>query len=150
MSISPAFVPVRLSVLILLLWGCSAPPEAIVIDNAFVRLPVPGREVLVGYFDLYNGTKAPVTIVAAASEAARAIELHTMIADGDMMRMRPLKTLTVAPGERIQFAPGSHHLMIFGASATAGETIEIIFEFEGGASQRTTFDVQPFEGAKPS
>jgi len=136
--------------LTLLLVGCSRPPDAIVIDNAFIRLPVPGRDVLVGYFDLHNGTASSVTILGAHSPSARAIELHTMIADGDMMRMRPLKTLTLAPGERVRFAPGGHHLMVFGLSASAGETIEVTFEIEGAPDHRANFDVQPFEGAKPS
>jgi copper(I)-binding protein len=133
-----------------LLVGCSRPPDALVVANAFIRLPVPGRDVLVGYFDLHNGTASSVTILGAHSPSARAIELHTMIADGDMMRMRPLKTLTLAPGERVSFAPGGHHLMIFGATAQAGQSINITFEFEDGSHHAATFEVRPFEGAKPS
>ena len=136
--------------LALLLHSCSTPPEAIVIDNAFVRLPVPGRDVLVGYFDLYNGTSDSVTIVGAHSPSADAIELHTMLEDGDMMRMRRLRTLTLGAGESVSFAPGGHHLMIFGATAKAGGSIDITFEFEGQLSHSAAFEVRPFEGAKPS
>lgn len=132
-----------------LLFGCSQTPE-IVVQNAWVRLPVPGRDVMVGYFEIHNATREPVTVTRAHSPDARAVEMHTMMTDGDMMRMRPLGPFTVTPGERVRFAPGGHHLMIFGATATAGGHLTITFELDDGRTLDAAFEVRPFEGAHSS
>ena len=140
-----------LALLALLLVACSAPPDdSVAVSDAWVRLPVPGRDIMVGYFELNNPTAAPVTLTGARSDQARSVELHTMRSDGDMMRMRPLERLTVAAGQRAQFAPGGHHLMIFGGTAVAGDVMTITFEFDGGLTVDAAFEVRPFEGANPS
>ncbi|MFM7780517.1 MAG: copper chaperone PCu(A)C, partial [Alphaproteobacteria bacterium] len=43
-----------------------------------------------GFLTLRNNGAAPDRLISAASPAARVVELHTHIREGDVMRMRPV------------------------------------------------------------
>lgn len=122
-------------VLLLAVVGCSAPD--LEVRDARVRALVPGTDKTVGYFRLVNRTEDVLTFTGAKSVSARAIELHTTTADeSGIMRMRRLANLRVAPGETLDFAPGGHHLMLFGVAglgdrvAGPGDRVEISLQFE--------------------
>ncbi|MGA0840727.1 MAG: copper chaperone PCu(A)C [Pseudomonadales bacterium] len=66
------------------------------------------------YLTVRNETTTPFDIVGFQSPITDRIELHTMTQDGDMMRMRRLDRITVAPGATLTLEPGGLHLMIFG------------------------------------
>jgi copper(I)-binding protein len=78
----------------------------------------------VGYFDITNSGTTDVVLVAARSEGVRAIEMHTIVVDGDMVRMRHLERVIVPAGGTIQFKTGGHHLMLSGV-AELGQTTQI-------------------------
>lgn len=125
----------------LLLSGCSAENDAatspIAIENAWLRTPPHGLDKTAGYFQLTNRTGNSMTLIGAISEQIRSIEMHTTIVDGDMMRMRRLKTIPIPAGETIRFEPGGMHLMIFGLR-TSGD-ITITLQFEDGTAQTVPF-----------
>ena len=94
------------------------------IENARVRALIPGQDKTVGYFEINNGTAADVSLIGAMSSIAEALEFHTTIRDGDMVRMRRLQQVVVPAGATIHFQPGGRHLMLFGVRSLA-ETNEI-------------------------
>lgn len=135
----------RLAALVALGWLMSAcsPPAAVHIDDPYIHPPVPGRDVAVGYFDLRNDTATDIALAAATSPNARAIEIHTHIRDGEMLRMRRLETVAVASGSLVEFAPGGHHLMLFGYSGPEHGSITITLQFSSGEPRSVEFAVQP-------
>lgn len=129
----PFSLPISLLCL-LAVWatGCSTEPEsAISVENARIRELIPGQDMTAGYFDMRNTTNTPVTLVGAQSALARKIELHTTTLDAGVMRMRPLPSLTLAPGESVSFQPGGNHLMLFGVRSLDTRN-EIRLILEGG------------------
>lgn len=117
--------------------GCAG-NKAIRVDEAWSRPSLLGNNAVV-YFVLRNNSTTADTLLGASSEIARAVELHqSMIvaADGmaendeldgmivgaehqmegmqmgDTMQMMPLTELTLSPGEKIDFEPGSYHVML--------------------------------------
>ena len=86
----------------------------VALSNARVRALIPGQDTTVGYFDVTNSGTTDVVLVAARGEGVRAIEMHTIVVDGDMVRMRRLERVVVPAGETIQFKSGGHHLMLSG------------------------------------
>jgi copper(I)-binding protein len=107
-----------------------------------------------GFMVLRNaGTRAD-RLLSAATPAARAVELHTHLREGDVMRMRPVQDIPVPAGETVELRPGGMHLMLIGLAAPlqqggrvpltlrfehAGEVqVELIVESAGarGASHR--------------
>jgi copper(I)-binding protein len=89
------------------------PGARLAFTEARVRQPIPGQDKTVAYFTVSNQGSRPVSLVAARAEGVGAIELHTTVRDGDMVRMRRLREVSVAPGESVVFEPGGRHLMLF-------------------------------------
>ncbi len=121
-----------------LVFDRAVPAPSLSIDNARVREPIPGQDKTVAYFSATNTGDAAVELVAAESPLARAVELHTNVRDGDMVRMRRLDKMTIAPGETVHFAPGGHHLMVFGVQALP-ESVPFELITAGGGRLRVAF-----------
>lgn len=71
-------------------------------------------------------------LVAASSPAARVVELHTHIRDGDVMRMRPVANIPIAAGQTVTLAPGGLHIMLIGLAQplAAGSRVPLTLRFE--------------------
>jgi copper(I)-binding protein len=95
------------------------PASTLTISNPKIRALIPGQDTTAGYFDITNSGTTAVTLVGATSPHARSIEIHTIIRDGDMVRMRRLDTVTIEPGATEVFATGGTHLMLFGVERLA-------------------------------
>ncbi|MEZ5560695.1 MAG: copper chaperone PCu(A)C [Pseudomonadales bacterium] len=106
--------------------------------EARVRQPIPGQDKTVGYFTARNDGTAPIVLVGAQSPSLRSIEMHAILHDGDMVRMRRQQTVEIAPGETVRFQPGGLHLMIFG-TAGLGETVDIELVTASGGRVPVTF-----------
>ena len=125
--------------LVLLSGGCD--PGALVFEDARIRLPVPGSDKSVGYFQLTNTTGADISISSAEAVGVRTIEFHTMTMDGDMMRMRRLSEFLVPAGERVAFVSGGKHLMMFGVGEL-GESVAVTFSSDDGVEYSHHFAVR--------
>jgi copper(I)-binding protein len=109
------------------------------VTNARVRAVIAGQDKTVGYFDVHNTGAQAEALTAASSDSARAIEMHEIIHDGDMVRMRRQASVNIPAGGTISFAPGGLHLMLFGVTdlpvtvtitltSASGEQIAIPFK----------------------
>lgn len=104
---------------VVLLSACGAsdetavPAATIAVSDARIRTPAAGMDMTAAYLTLRNETTTAFELVAFESPVTDRIELHTMTQDGDMMRMRRLDRISVAPGETLTLEPGGLHLMIF-------------------------------------
>jgi copper(I)-binding protein len=85
-----------------------------------------------GFLRLRNGGTQPDRLIAASTPAARVVELHTMERDGDVMRMRPVRDIAVAPGATVELRPGGFHIMLIGLTApmTQGGRVPLTLRFE--------------------
>jgi periplasmic copper chaperone A len=106
--------------------------------DARVRAPIPGQDKTVGYFTVTNDGGRPVVLTGARAAGVRAIEMHTTVRDGDMVRMRRLAEVTVAPGGTVRFEPGGLHLMLFGTSHLP-ETLDVELLTAGGDTLNVSF-----------
>jgi hypothetical protein len=85
-----------------------------------------------GFLRLRNGGAQPDRLLSAATPAARVVELHTMERDGDVMRMRPVRDILVAPGATVELRPGGFHIMLIGLTApmAQGGRVPLTLRFE--------------------
>lgn len=114
---APRNRPLALAALVVLgtLAGCAEGP-ALQVSEARVRQLIPGQETTVGYLTLRNTGARDRVLTAVASDAARAVEMHTTVRDGDVVRMRRLSEVVIPAGETVRFEPGGRHLMLFGVT----------------------------------
>ncbi len=124
--------------------GCApaAPPEPM-IEQARFKVPLPGKTVSAGYFDLHNPTAAPLVLTGVRAEIGSSVEIHRTIRSGDQVRMERLTTLTIDPGQTLRFEPGSYHLMLFGLD-TLPEQTTVTLEFADGRRTSGTFAAEPW------
>ncbi len=99
--------------------AAAEPAATLTISNPRIRALIPGQDTTAGYFDITNSGTTAVTLVAATSLLARSIEIHTIIRNGDMVRMRRLDGVTIEPGATEVFGTGGTHLMLFGVERLA-------------------------------
>jgi periplasmic copper chaperone A len=71
----------------------------------------PGR-MMAGFMTLSNHGDVPIVLVDARSPLFERVEIHTMIMDDGVMRMRRLEHLTIEPGQSVSLEPGGKHLML--------------------------------------
>jgi copper(I)-binding protein len=116
--------------------------DGVEIDDAYVLDPPPTKNVAVGYFTATNHASAPRKLVAAHTDAAERVEIHTHEHDGDMMRMRRVDAVDLPPNERVELTPGGLHLMIFGVTRFERDRIEMVLVFDDGTEQRVPFAVR--------
>jgi hypothetical protein len=97
-----------------------------------------------GYMVIRNTGSAPDRLIRAESPAARAVELHTTIRDGEVMRMRPVADITVPPGGEVRLAPGGLHVMFVGTTQrfVQGTRIPARLVFERSGAIDVEFDVE--------
>jgi copper(I)-binding protein len=86
----------------------------LVIDEGYVRKPIPGRSMSAAFMTINNTGAADVVLKTAAIEGARSVEMHTHTHKDGVMRMRQLHELTIKAGDSVMLEPGGLHLMIFG------------------------------------
>lgn len=84
------------------------------------------------YATLSNrGTEADA-LVAAASDAARTVELHEVRHEGGAMAMRPVARMHLPAGGTLPMKPGGYHVMLLGLTRDLhpGDHVEVVLTFE--------------------
>jgi periplasmic copper chaperone A len=92
----------------------AAEATALHIEQAWLREPVPGRNVAALYMQVRNTGATAVRITGAELRDAKSAAIHQSIERDGMMRMRPVKALAVPAGGSVAMAPGGYHVMVFG------------------------------------
>ncbi len=84
------------------------------IIHAWSRPNLPNRPAA-AYMAIANDGETADKLLSVASPAFETIELHTVIKDGDVMKMQPVQSIDVPADDTAVLEPGGLHLMLFGA-----------------------------------
>lgn len=97
-----------------------------------------------GFLQLRNTGAQADRLLAASSPIARVVELHTMTRDGDVIRMRPVQDIVVAPGQTVELRPGGLHIMMIGLSGpmNQGSRVPLTLRFERAGEVRVELAVE--------
>lgn len=79
-----------------------------------------------------KNANATDTLVAASSDVAASVELHTVISEDGIMKMRPVEGGIEIPGMGLQMLqPGSYHIMLIGLNndLKSGDTFAVTLTF---------------------
>jgi periplasmic copper chaperone A len=105
-----------------------------------------------GFMGISNRGSVADRLLSASSPAARAMELHSMIRDGDVMRMRPMNGIEIRAGQTVTLRPGGFHLMLIGLSQPLrqGETVPVTLRFERAGEVQVALSVQAAGAREPA
>lgn len=100
------------------------------VSDAWARATPPGTTVGAVYMTIAGGDGGD-RLLGAATDRAGAVELHTVVDDGGMARMRPIEFLDLPAGERVQLAPQGTHLMLIDLRSplVAGDEFALTLRF---------------------
>ena len=124
------------------------------VTDAWVRAAPPGAMMLAGYARLHNAGDEPVIVRGASSDMFGDVSLHESVESGGVERMRPLASISIAPGDDVLLAPGGKHLMLMKPqrALTAGTAVTIHFDTsvrDGVEAMFVGRDAAPFGVGNP-
>jgi copper(I)-binding protein len=126
--------------LLLVAWPAWAQLE---IENPWSRATAPGAKVAAGYMLVRNKASSPDRLLGAATSAARKVETHVTLRDGDIMRMREVQGYEIPAGGTFELKPGGPHLMFVDVRRPfkEGERIPVTLRFERAGDMKVEFRV---------
>lgn len=82
------------------------------IDGAFARATLPRAPVAGGFLTVTNAGSADDKLVSAQSPASGKVTLHSMVMEGNVMKMREVDDgIAIPAGQTVVLKPGGYHLM---------------------------------------
>lgn len=124
--------------------SASTQPQAdatrVAVDGAWIRPTVKGQTATGGYMTL-TATEA-LTLIGFSTSVAEETELHEMVMDGNVMRMRAIDALALPAGQAVTMkpGPGAKHLMLMGLKRQikAGEVIQLTLQLRDAGGKAFT------------
>lgn len=107
--------------------------NALTLTDGYAHATLPNQPVAGGFVTIANAGDADDRLVAASSDIAGVMQVHTMAMDGDVMVMRELADgLPLPAGETVVLQPGGLHIMFMQLNSPlmAGETVPVTLTFE--------------------
>ncbi len=116
-------------------------PAQVTVADPWVRGTVAGQKSSGAFMQLTS--TVDVTLVDAASPAAKIVEIHEMKVDGGMMKMRAVDRLPLPAGKPVELRPGGYHLMLLDLPTPLkpGDVVPVTLTFEDKAGRATTLRV---------
>jgi copper(I)-binding protein len=126
-------------------------PQPLYVDQAWIRLSANPSNPSAGYFTVHGGPEK-VQLRGVITDRAQRIEMHESMQHDGMAMMMPIESADIPAKEKVVFAPGGKHLMLWGINPGAVEqgTMPLTFLFSNG--DRIIVDTvirKPSEGAPP-
>ena len=122
------------------------------VEQAWARATPGGAKTGAVYLTVTNTGTTPDTLVGAATPAADKAELHEMKMQNNIMEMRPISTLSLAPGQSVTLGPNGYHIMLVGLKAPLkeGDTLPITLSFQHAPKQDVTVPVMKLGAMGPA
>ena len=116
--------------------GTAIVRDQLSVQGAWVAEALPGQSMTAAYMTISSEGDVEEELVSVESEVAEKLELHEMVQQGEMMRMRRVDSIVIDPGEEVALEPGGLHIMLIGLTREIkeGDTVELHLIFESGAN----------------
>lgn len=88
------------------------------------------------YMTLVNQTDTSDALISATTDVAETVELHTVIDDNGVMKMRPVEKIDLPAGGEQQLKPGGFHIMLLNIKKdlNEGDTVHLTLTFQNGGT----------------
>ena len=112
------------------------------VKDPWVRGTVAGQKAT-GMFAQITST-AGGKLVSASSPVAGVVEVHEMVMDGNVMKMRAVTGLELPAGKAVELKPGGYHVMLMDLKQElkAGESVPVTLVIEGAGGKRESVEVK--------
>ena len=119
---------------------------AITISHPYARATAAGQPSGGGFMTFVNGGGND-KLLSVSAEVSKAVELHEMKMEGDVMKMRQVEGIDLQAGKTVELKPGGQHVMFIGLTQTlksgAHFPLTLRFEKAGEVKVEVTVMTQP-------
>jgi copper(I)-binding protein len=121
------------------------------VRHPWSRATAPGAKVAVGYMEIRNIGTQPDRLLSATTDVAQRVEMHVTQRDGDVMKMREVKSFEIPARERYALRPGGSHLMLVDVTRPLkkGERFTMTLRFERAGELEIELEVQEIGSRHP-
>ena len=112
------------------------------VKDPWVRGTVAGQKAT-GMFGQVTSTSGG-KLVSASSPVAGVVEIHEMVMDGNVMKMRAVTGLELPAGKPVDLKPGGYHVMLMDLKQElkTGESVPVTLVIEGAGGKRESVELK--------
>ena len=122
---------------------------AITVAHPWARV-TPGAVKTSAAFMMLDNKGAADKLVSVSGDIAEAIQIHTMITDGTVMKMREIESIDIPANGKAELKPGGFHVMLIGLKDGLKEgakfPLKLKFEKAGEVTVQVTVEKPPVPG----
>ena len=102
----------------------------VTVKDPWVRATVPAQKATGAFMQITSAQDA--RLVEARSPVAGVVEVHEMVMEKEVMKMRAIKGLDLPAGKTVELKPGGYHVMLMDLKQQlkAGDTVPLTLTFE--------------------
>jgi periplasmic copper chaperone A len=122
------------------------------ITQPWARATPKGADSGAAYMTVTNRGTRPERLSCISSDASAQCQIHEMIMDNGVMKMRPVVGgLEIKPGETVTLQPGGFHVMLVDLKAPLqqGKTVEATLKVDDGGTVQVEFPVAAIGAPAP-
>ena len=114
----------------------------VTVQDAWIRATLPQQKATGAFMRLESAQDTK--LVGASSPLTATVEVHEMLMQDNVMKMREVPAIEVPAGKPVDLKPGGYHIMLMNLpqQVKAGDDIPLALVFEDKDGKRTTVNVQ--------
>jgi len=122
----------------------SAAEPGIKIQDPWVRITFGQSRTTAGYMTLIDQSGKGNTLVGLEMADGARAEIHESVMEGDVMKMRLVKSVAIPARGQAELTPAGGHIMIMGLKGPlkVGETLPVKLKFADGSEMMAYFAVR--------
>jgi len=112
------------------------------VRDAWVRATVPQQKATGAFMTLDASLDSK--LVSATSPVSDHVEIHEMVMQDDVMKMRQIPSIALPAGKVVELKPGGYHIMLLDLKQQirAGDQVPLTLVFEHSDGRQERIDVQ--------
>jgi len=112
------------------------------VRDAWVRATVPQQQATGAFMTLEATLDSK--LIRATSTVSDHVEIHEMVMEDDVMKMRQVPSITLPAGQVVELKPGGYHIMLLNLKQQirAGDHVPLTLVFEHNDGRQERIDVQ--------
>jgi len=123
------------------------------VGKPWMRATPKGAAVAGAYLTISNKGTAPDRLVGGSSAVAGRFEVHSMVMEQGVAKMRPVTGgLEIKPGETVELKPGSFHIMLLDLKGPVekGQKVKGTLQFEKAGKVDIEYTVEAVGAGAPA
>ena len=113
-------------------WAQSPDARSISVEQPWARATPAGARTGAAYLTLTNNAISTERLMGATTPVAETVQFHKVTGKDGIVRMRELRSIDIASGDKLMLKPGNIHIMMVGLKQPLrqGQMFPLTLEFE--------------------